>query len=228
MKEIPESFDGDRPAAAAGPGRYAAAGEGAARSVRHHKGFNGGAILAAIGACVLAGVVFWISDSHFSHRGNLRQPQTAYGVVEEVVVVDATETPAAQVAQATTDDASTAAAKTAASSRVNANSAVAQAKPDAVYLFPTNGTAIADNADLNAVAKEAVADNSDVVVTAYTDETGSASYNQRLSEERARAIGDYLVAHGVARSHIKTQGCGPTHAFANNAQDRRAEVRIVS
>ena len=73
-----------------------------------------------------------------------------------------------------------------------------------------------------------MADNSDVVVTAYTDETGSASYNQRLSEERARAIGDYLVAHGVARSHIKTQGCGPTHAFANNAQDRRAEVRIVS
>lgn len=99
--------------------------------------------------------------------------------------------------------------------------------PDAVYLFELNGSAIAESDVLDAVAKRARETGADVTVTAYTDNSGRTDYNIRLSERRAKAVGDYLVAHGVARDHVKTYGRGPTQAYATPAQDRRAEVRLV-
>ncbi|MDE6628105.1 MAG: OmpA family protein, partial [Muribaculaceae bacterium] len=221
MKEIPESFDDDMAAGARPPRRQRKA------AAVGRRGANGGAILAAIGAVLLAGVVFWISDTHFSHAkyADARQPdQAAYGVVEEEVIVGEV-VPEESDVTASTSAATAAQSVSAASDAASGSAAVAQASPDAVYLFPTDGSAIGDDAALNAVAKEAVAENADVVVKAYTDETGNTAYNQRLSVRRAKAVGDYLVAHGVSRSHIHTEGCGPTHAFANDAQDRRAEVR---
>lgn len=221
MKEIPESFE-DENMGAPVTRRYR---KRPAMMAGARRGANGGAVLAAIGAVLLAGLVFWLSDSHFSHEryANLQQPvQPAYGVVEEVVVVGAEEP--------VTDTGNAAAVREVQAKPVDVNSgsAVAKADADAVYLFPTDGSAIKDDAALNAVAKEAVAENADVEVTAYTDETGNDAYNQRLSVRRAQAVGDYLVAHGVPRTHIHTKGCGPTHAFSSDAQDRRAEVRIVS
>ncbi len=99
--------------------------------------------------------------------------------------------------------------------------------PDVVCLFPVNGDVIQENPQLNDLAEEVVADGSDVVITGYTDESGNAAYNQQLSDRRAKAIGDYLVAHGVPRDHISVEGRGQTHAFASNALDRRVEVRVV-
>ncbi len=63
-----------------------------------------------------------------------------------------------------------------------------------------------------------------VTVKAYTDATGNADYNRKLSERRAKAIGDYLIAHGVPASRVNTIGMGPTNAFSDNAHDRRAEI----
>lgn len=108
-------------------------------------------------------------------------------------------------------------------------STVAQGqKPSAVvvYLFDTDSSVIPETAALTSMAKQANNSGKTVVIKAYTDETGRVAYNQRLSERRAKAVGDYMAAHGVPASHIKAKGYGPTHAYATNAQDRRAEVSL--
>ncbi|MCX4263727.1 MAG: OmpA family protein [Muribaculaceae bacterium] len=99
--------------------------------------------------------------------------------------------------------------------------------PDAVYLFPLNGASIAENDELNRVAAEARKTGADVNVVAYTDDSGRIEYNRQLSERRAKAVGDYLIAHGVDASRVHTSGGGPTHAYATAELDRRAEVTII-
>ncbi|HUG45036.1 MAG TPA: OmpA family protein [Sphingomicrobium sp.] len=72
-----------------------------------------------------------------------------------------------------------------------------------------------------------------VDVLGHTDSVGSAEYNQRLSEQRARAVADYLVARGVNPARIATRGYGLTMPIATNdseagrAQNRRVEIKIV-
>ncbi len=95
-----------------------------------------------------------------------------------------------------------------------------------VYLFNTDKSEVPETASLTEVAKQVAKSGKTVVIKAYTDETGNPAYNRRLSERRARAVGDYMVAHGVPAKHIKAKGYGPTHAYADNAQDRRAEVTV--
>lgn len=47
-------------------------------------------------------------------------------------------------------------------------------------------------------------------VSGHTDNIGSATYNQRLSERRANAVRVYLVSHGADASKIETYGFGKT------------------
>lgn len=47
-----------------------------------------------------------------------------------------------------------------------------------------------------------------VNLVGHTDRLGSAAYNQRLSEERARTVADYLVSKGIAADRITTSGRG--------------------
>lgn len=49
-----------------------------------------------------------------------------------------------------------------------------------------------------------------IVVTGHTDRIGSSQYNQKLSERRANAVKDYLVAQSVTASRIDAQGKGET------------------
>ncbi len=69
-----------------------------------------------------------------------------------------------------------------------------------------------------------------VLVVGHTDSAGAAQFNQRLSEERARAMGQILAAAGVPRSDIYYQGAGSSRPIASNdsgdgrAQNRRVEL----
>lgn len=71
-----------------------------------------------------------------------------------------------------------------------------------------------------------------VVVEGYTDNTGSDSYNQRLSERRADAVFRELTRAGVDPKRIQTQGYGEEYPVADNASpsgramNRRVEVTI--
>lgn len=76
--------------------------------------------------------------------------------------------------------------------------------------------------------------NLDIVVSGHTDNTGTNPYNTELSENRARAITDYLVSEGVSRTRISFVGYGPDRPIADNgtsegrALNRRVEVKIIT
>ncbi|HSB94981.1 MAG TPA: OmpA family protein [Spongiibacteraceae bacterium] len=54
-----------------------------------------------------------------------------------------------------------------------------------------------------------------IKVYGHTDRLGAADYNQRLSTERAEAVKDYLVAHGVPARQIQAEGKGSTQPETN-------------
>lgn len=87
---------------------------------------------------------------------------------------------------------------------------------------------------LRQVADALVAGDPDstFVVEGHTDSTGSPDRNQRLSEDRARAVRDFLVSRGVPADRIEAQGMGSTQPVADNstpegrANNRRVEIVI--
>ncbi|MGE7206040.1 OmpA family protein [Sphingomonas sp. NPDC019816] len=70
-------------------------------------------------------------------------------------------------------------------------------------------------------------------VYGHTDSTGSDAYNQRLSEQRAVSVADYLASRGVQSARIGTRGFGESQPIASNdteegrAANRRVEIKIV-
>ena len=65
-------------------------------------------------------------------------------------------------------------------------------------------------------------------VEGYTDNIGSDEYNQKLSEERADSVRDYLVAQGVAQTEVSATGYGENDPIADNStNDGRAQNRRV-
>ena len=70
-------------------------------------------------------------------------------------------------------------------------------------------------------------------IIGHTDSSGSDSYNLRLSQVRASAVGNYLIAQGVAGQRIVTNGAGESQPIASNAtaqgraQNRRVEIILT-
>jgi outer membrane protein OmpA-like peptidoglycan-associated protein len=108
--------------------------------------------------------------------------------------------------------------------------------------MPGNITFQTDSADLNGnffavldsvslVLKEY--NKTLVEVAGHTDSTGSAAYNQALSERRARTVAQYLESKGVMNQRIITVGAGQSHPVASNAtpegrqQNRRVELNLA-
>jgi len=67
-----------------------------------------------------------------------------------------------------------------------------------------------------------------IEVGGYTDDIGSDVMNQKLSENRAGSVRDYLVAEGVANNTVTSKGFGNTLPVAsnNNAAGRQANRRV--
>jgi len=61
-------------------------------------------------------------------------------------------------------------------------------------------------------------------VEGHTDNRGDKATNQALSESRARAVADYLIAQGVERSHLEAAGYGDTRPIAPNLTARGREL----
>ena len=78
-----------------------------------------------------------------------------------------------------------------------------------------------------------------IEIGSHTDSRGSDPYNQRLSQQRAQSVVDYLVAKGIPRKRLVAKGYGEIQPIApNNNKDgsdnpegrqmnRRTEFRIV-
>ncbi|GAK23133.1 outer membrane protein A precursor [Vibrio sp. JCM 19052] len=71
-----------------------------------------------------------------------------------------------------------------------------------------------------------------VEITGYTDSSGPAAYNQKLSERRAQAVADYLIAAGIDADRFTVKGMGEENPVADNSthegreKNRRVEVVV--
>ena len=77
-------------------------------------------------------------------------------------------------------------------------------------------------------------------VIGYTDRIGSDSYNQKLSEQRAQTVANYLVGKGIPASKVNVEGRGKASPVTGDscvskskrelivclAPDRRVEVKV--
>ena len=103
------------------------------------------------------------------------------------------------------------------------------AAPVSVF-FNLGQAKVASKKDLQNVselAKVAKDNNSKIVVTGYADsKTGSAAYNQKLSEKRANTVADELVKMGVSRDNIEIVAAGGVNTLSPITYNRRATVEI--
>ena len=103
------------------------------------------------------------------------------------------------------------------------------AAPVSVF-FNIGKAKVASKKDLQNVsdlAKVAKDNNSKIVVTGYADsKTGSAAYNQKLSEKRAKTVADELVKMGVSRDNIDVVAAGGVNTLSPINYNRRATVEI--
>ena len=88
---------------------------------------------------------------------------------------------------------------------------------------------------LNEVA-QVITDNpqiQEVSIEGHTDDVGSDKSNQKLSENRAKAVREYLVGKGIADAKLTSVGYGESKPIDSNetdegrARNRRVEFRIT-
>ena len=104
-------------------------------------------------------------------------------------------------------------------------------------LFTTGSAELSEGAkktltDLNKVLKKYP--ENIIQVQGHTDSTGSASFNQTLSEKRAKAVYDFILANGLKTNSLTYIGFGPNQPIASNdtaegrAKNRRVELKITA
>ena len=102
-------------------------------------------------------------------------------------------------------------------------------------LFALDSTSVRSGLrrDLRVVANNLQAyPNSMIKILGHTDNTGSASYNEALSQRRADAVVNILIDNGVQPVRLQALGRGEDDPIENNltaegrAQNRRVEIII--
>ena len=102
-------------------------------------------------------------------------------------------------------------------------------------LFDTGKASIKAESDevlaaMTAIFKEYP--KADFSINGHTDSVGSKSTNQLLSERRANAVRDYLIANGISADRLTANGYGEDYPIANNKtrngrkENRRVEVKL--
>ncbi|PVX50100.1 outer membrane protein OmpA-like peptidoglycan-associated protein [Balneicella halophila] len=73
-----------------------------------------------------------------------------------------------------------------------------------------------------------------IELSGHTDSQGSNTHNQQLSEARAKAVYDWLVAEGISPERLAAKGYGEHQPVATNAtaegraKNRRTELKVLS
>jgi peptidoglycan-binding protein ArfA len=101
--------------------------------------------------------------------------------------------------------------------------------------FDTDGYAVAASSQqmLGQIAgKIKDCPDAKVAVKGFTDNTGNDAINQPLSENRAKAVADFLVSQGIPAGSVSSQGFGSSNPVASNdtadgkAKNRRVEIAV--
>jgi outer membrane protein OmpA-like peptidoglycan-associated protein len=73
-----------------------------------------------------------------------------------------------------------------------------------------------------------------IEIIGYTDSVGSEAKNEKLSQDRADQVRDYLVSQGVPQTNVTAKGLGASDPIADNgttsgrAMNRRVEIVVES
>lgn len=76
--------------------------------------------------------------------------------------------------------------------------------------------------------------DTNITIYGYTDSTGAAAYNLKLSGQRAASVRNYLASRGVSSSRFQVTGLGIADPIASNetvdgrSQNRRVEFAITA
>ncbi|QCI16256.1 OmpA family protein [Buchnera aphidicola] len=96
---------------------------------------------------------------------------------------------------------------------------------------------------LDADIKKMKLKNVSIILLGHADKIGNKEYNQKLSEDRAYSIKNYLASRGFSRENITVQGMGDSYPLTNQvckdienrsllisclAPDRRVEIEVLS
>jgi len=92
------------------------------------------------------------------------------------------------------------------------------------HLLPTASRALEQVAD----ALKQQGEDKMIIVEGHTDSRGTDANNEQLSQDRAQAVRDFLVEHGVKASQIRAVGRGESEPIANNdtAEGRANNPRV--
>ena len=77
-------------------------------------------------------------------------------------------------------------------------------------------------------------DDTNILIEGHTDTSGEDAYNQKLSENRADAVENYLVGQGIKDTRVTTKGYGEKQPLDSNESEtgkqknRRVEVAIYA
>lgn len=93
------------------------------------------------------------------------------------------------------------------------------------FAFDSSTLSAADKSELNKVVERMKKHSHEKVrIEGYTDITGPASYNLKLSEERAMSVANYLIGNGIAADRIEVEGMG----VAGSAKDNETAAERAS
>jgi OmpA-OmpF porin, OOP family len=73
-----------------------------------------------------------------------------------------------------------------------------------------------------------------IKISGHTDNSGSAGYNQALSERRAQSVRNYIISRGISEERIQTKGYGKSKPIAAGSDEksrkmnRRVEVQFYN
>ena len=73
----------------------------------------------------------------------------------------------------------------------------------------------------------------EIEISGHTDNVGAEDYNQKLSQERAQSVADYLIGKGIESTRLKAIGYGEGRPIAFNGDEegrqtnRRVEFKVL-
>jgi len=76
-------------------------------------------------------------------------------------------------------------------------------------------------------------ENLKIEIDGYTDNTGGDEYNLKLSEQRAKAVYDFLINKGIPKNRLSYKGFGKNNPVADNSTEegrrlnRRIEFKVI-
>jgi outer membrane protein OmpA-like peptidoglycan-associated protein len=108
---------------------------------------------------------------------------------------------------------------------------------DSGLLFPLNSSTLSATTKTNLTELSKTLNkyqDTNVLIEGHTDSSGDDAYNNKLSDQRANSVEDYLASEGVKSSRLTTKGYGESQPISSNDTEagrqanRRVEVAIYA